>query len=114
MRDTNGNLATISLGGLKTVRVTSGGNANAHFFMFVPAGVSLSQPITFSRNGSNLSIGFPTLTGHTYTVFYNTTLVGGTWLPLGSPVTGDGTVKSVPDTLVPDPGSKRFYRLQIQ
>ncbi len=114
MRDTNGNLATISLGGVQTVRATSGNNVNAHFFMFVPAGVSLSEPITFSRSASSLSIGFATLSGHTYTVLYSTNLVSGSWQPLGASVTGDGTVKTVPDTLVAPSGSKKFYRLQIQ
>ena len=113
MRDTNGNLATVSLGGLQTVRATSGNNLNAHFFMFVPA-VSLSPTMTVSISGTSVTLAFPTLSGHSYTVLWNNTLVGGTWTPLSGAVSGDGTVKTVPDTVVAGPGSRRFYRLQIQ
>ena len=68
MRDTNGNLATISLGGVQTVRLTSGNNANAHFIMLVPAAVSLSVNLSVSITGSSVSLKFPTVTGHNYTV----------------------------------------------
>jgi len=109
MRDTNGNLTTITLGGVQTVRLTSGNNLNAHFLMLVPtvSGVKLSA----SLSGSSLSLQFPTVTGHNYTVLYNNTLVGGTWQPLSAAIPGDGTVKTVTDTVA---GTRRFYRLQIQ
>src|SRR6185437_11791457 len=70
MRDTNGNLATISLGGVQTVRLTSGNNLNANYIMFVPA-VSLSVNLTVSISGSSVSLRFPTVSGHSYTVLYN-------------------------------------------
>jgi hypothetical protein len=112
MRDTNGNLATISLGGVQTVRVTSGNNANAHFFMFVPTAVSLSVNLSVSVSGATVSLKFPTANGHSYTVQWNTTIVGGTWQPLSTAVTGDGTVKTATDTLTPI--GTRYYRLLIQ
>src|SRR6185437_12199100 len=101
MRDTNGNLATISLGGLQTVRLTSGNNLNAHFLMFVPAAVSLSVNLGVSISGQNISLKFPTVTGHNYTVQWNSSIVGGTWTSLGSAIPGDGTVKTVGDTITP-------------
>ena len=112
MRDTNGNLATISLGGVQTVRVTSGNNANAHFFMFVPAAVSLSVNLNVSITGSSISLKFPTVTGHNYTVQWNSTITGGTWQALSAAVSGDGTTKTVGDTVTP--GGTKYYRLLIQ
>jgi hypothetical protein len=113
MRDTNGNLVTISLGGVQTVRATSGNNLNAHFFMFVPAAVSLSVNLSVSISGSSISLKFPTVVGHNYTVLWNDTLTGGTWQPVSAAVSGDGTVKTVGDTITPAT-PKRFYKLQIQ
>lgn len=113
MRDAHGNLATVSIGGVQTLQLTSGNNVNVNFLMFVP---SLSQNMTVSRSGSSISIQFPTVSGHNYTVLYNNTLVGGTWQPLpvvGNPIIGDGTVKTVPDTVTPGV-PLRFYRLLIQ
>ena len=111
MRDTNGNLATISLGGVQTLKLTSGNNLNVNFLMFVPA-VSLSPTMTISISGSSVSLHFPTVSGHNYTVLYSTTLNGGTWQPLNAnAVAGDGTVKTVTDTVT---GLTRFYQLQIQ
>ena len=108
MRDTNGNLATVSLGGVQTVRATSGNNVNVNYFMFVPA---FSLTLTASISGPNILLKFPTQLGHNYTVLYNNTLVGGTWQPLSGAVAGDGTVKTVTDTLA---GPRRFYRVQVQ
>ncbi len=113
MRDGSGNLATVSLGGVQTVRVTSGGNANAHFFMFVPAAVSLSVNLNATVTGSSVSLTFPTVTGHNYTVLSNANLIGGSWNPVSAAVPGDGTVKTVPDTIPPG-STSRYYRLQIQ
>lgn len=112
MRDTNGNLATVSLGGIQTLRLTSGGNANAFYIMLVPA-VSLSANLTISISGSNVSLHYPTVVAHNYTVQYNNSLTGGTWQPLSATITGDGTIKAATDTLAPGV-PVRFYRLQIQ
>jgi hypothetical protein len=109
MRDTNGNLVTVSLGGAQTVRATSGNNLNANFYMFVPT-VPLVK-LTVSLSGSSLSLHFPTVAGQNYTVLYNNSLVGGTWQQLSASIPGDGTVKTVTDTVA---GTGRFYRLQIQ
>lgn len=110
MRDASGNLATISLSGVQTVRATSAGGANLNYLMFVPA-VSLSPTLTISRTGSSISLQFPTAIAHNYTVLFNTTLNGGTWQPLAAVISGDGTIKTVGDTAA---GPAKFYRLQIQ
>jgi hypothetical protein len=112
MRDTNGNLATITLGGVQTLQMTSAGGVNANYYMFVPAAISVSPTMTVSISGSNIQLKFPTQSGSSYTVLYNNTLVGGTWQPLSAAVPGDGTVKTVSDNTLAQP--RRFYRLQIQ
>jgi len=114
MRDTNGNLATVSLGGVQTTRITSGNNLNVNFLMFVPTVVSVSSSLTATVSGSTISLKFPTVSGHNYTVQFNSTLTGGTWQTLGTPnLPGDGTTKTVTDT-VSHAITSRFYRLQIQ
>lgn len=105
-----GKLATISLGGVQTLKLTSGNNQNAHFLMFVPV-VSASVSFTVSISGSTVSLKFPTASGHNYTVLYNTTLTGGAWQPLSGSVAGDGSVHTVTDS---ESGGARFYKLQIQ
>jgi hypothetical protein len=110
MRDTNGNLATVSLGGVQAVRATSGNNVNVNYFMFVPV-ASLFPTLTASLNGSSIQLKFLTHSGNNYTVLYNNNLVGGAWQALSAPIAGDDTVKTVTDTVA---GTRRFYRLQIQ
>ncbi len=113
MRDTNGNLATVPLGGVQTLKLTSGNNLNVNFLMFVPTVNPLSPTVTASMSGNSISVHFPTVTGHTYTVQWNSSLTGGSWQPLAAGVPGDGTVKTVTDSValgVP----RRFYRLQVQ
>jgi hypothetical protein len=113
MRDTNGNIATVSLGGVQTLKATSGNNLNAHFYMFVP--VTSAVQINASISGSSILLKFATQNGSTYTVLYNSTLTGGTWqaLPSGSGIPGDGTVKTVSDA-VGVGTTQRFYKLQVQ
>ncbi|MDB6112689.1 MAG: hypothetical protein JWR69_4439 [Pedosphaera sp.] len=41
LRDSFGNLASVNLAGVNTVRVTTGGGANANFYMLVPANTNL-------------------------------------------------------------------------
>lgn len=108
MRDTNGNIATVSLGGVQTLRFTSGANLNANYLMFVA--LAPSPTITTSMTGPNIQLKFPTQIGYNYTVYYNTNLNGGVWQPLSSTITGDGTVKTVTDSVTAG-GARRFYKL---
>jgi hypothetical protein len=94
----------VTLGGTNTLRVTSGGNVNANYFMLVPAeGLKL----TATRSGANIVISFPTQPGLSYRLFSKTTLSGGTWSLLTT-VAGDGSVKSVSD---PTTGAQKYYKL---
>jgi hypothetical protein len=94
----------VTLGGTNTLRVTSGGNVNANYFMLVPAqGIAVSA----AKSGSNVVISFPTQSGASYRVFYKTSLTSGNWTLLAS-VAGDGTVKSKSD---PANGSPRYYKV---
>jgi hypothetical protein len=105
----SGQLVTISLGGTNTIKVTSGSGLNANFYMFVPAIQAVN--LTASISGNSISLKFPTpQTNATYTVLYSSSLTGGSWQALGASITGDGTTKTVTDTL----GSQRFYKLLIQ
>lgn len=52
LKDTNGNIANITLNGKQTLRVTSGGNLLANFFMLTPAQVDLPIISGLYPNGS--------------------------------------------------------------
>jgi hypothetical protein len=58
-------------------------------------------------NGT-VSLSFMTVPNQTYMVEYSSSPSGSTWTPL-QPVTGDGTLKTVTDTLS---GGERFYRVR--
>jgi len=93
----------VTLGGVQTLRLSSGNNCNANYFMLVPAsGITM----TAAKSGSGVTLSFPTVAGKTYQVFYETDLQNGTWTLL-STVVGDGTVKSVTDSAV----GTRFYKV---
>ncbi len=111
----NGQPVLLSLGGVETLKVTapSGsatGSLNSHFYMFVASSPSLS--ISVSVSGSTVSIKIPTQSGHSYTVYYSTSLNAPNWKVLSSGITGDGTVKTVTDSTTG--GAQRFYRVQVQ
>ena len=113
MRDTNGNLATISLGGVQAVKLTSGGNLNVNFLMFVPP-ASMAQPthLTVSVSAGVVHLSFATQNNRTYTVYYSTKLgAGASWQQLGSTVSGNGSIQTVTDNVT---GSARFYRVTTQ
>jgi len=107
--DTNGQLATISLGGVETIKLTSNAGLNANFYIFVP--VLQAVHLTASISGTSISLHFPTQTNATYTVLYRSSLTGGTWQAVAGPISGDGTIKTVPITTS---GSQGFYRVWIQ
>ena len=108
LTDAHGKPVTVSLGGVATLRATSVTGQNANYYMFVPAIQAVN--LTASISGNNILLKFPTpQTNVTYTVLYSSSLSGGSWQALSS-VVGDGTTKTVTDTL----GSKQYYKLLIQ
>jgi hypothetical protein len=113
MRDESGNLATVTLNGstntLKLIRPTATPDVNINFMMLV----SVPGPITLTASliGANLNISFPSQIGLTYQVEYKNDLADAVWTPVGGPISGDGTTKTVSDTVGL---TKRFYRARIQ
>lgn len=82
---------------------------NTGFFMLVATVPDLKLKAALS--GGNIHVSFPTETGFNYQVQYKTHLSDTTWTPLGTPVAGDGTVRSVTDSAA---DASRFYRVQKQ
>jgi hypothetical protein len=104
-----GGLATVTLDGtVRTLRLTSNGGNNANFFILTPAPAApVNTVLTISRTGSTLTVSFPTQAGLSYQVQRKQALGDASWSPLGAPVAGDGTTKSVTDTTAAGSG---FYR----
>ncbi len=102
----DGSLTTLQLAGTPTV---GHDEANVNFFMLVA--VTPSPVLTATVSGGSIHISFPTQSGFSYQVQFNNTLNGLTWTSLGSAISGDGTIHSVPD---PVTSGTRFYRVQVQ
>jgi beta-glucosidase len=103
--NTNGQPVVVLLGGVETLKMTSGNNANANFYMLVP--VPASTNITTFLSGTDTVLSFPTQAGFTYLVVYKNNLQDLYWKLLAI-VAGDGTTKVVTDT-INEP--QRFYKL---
>ena len=104
LADSHGKLVTIPLGGQATLRLADGG-PNLNFVMLAPA-VALNA----ASSGGNLNLQFATEAGFNYTVLYQTNLSDATWTPLNT-VAGDGTVKTMTDSMTAASG--RFYLLEV-
>jgi hypothetical protein len=109
--DANHERVTVNLSGSTTLRITSDGNANANLFVAVPA-VTAAAPVQVEAavDQGRIVLSFPTVSGSNYKVYYKNGLTDSTWSLL-TMVAGDGSVKSVSDSIS---GPARFYRLQIQ
>ena len=112
----NGQPITLSMGGVETIQVTApsglaAGSINGHFYLFAPVVTASLFRISASVSGTTVSIQFPTQNGHSYTVYYSTSLNPANWQTLTS-VTGNGAVETVTDST--SGGVKRFYRVQAQ
>jgi hypothetical protein len=71
-----------------------------------------NQPrLSVGQNGSQVTVSFLTQTGFSYTLQFKTALSDSTWQDVSPSITGDGTMKSVSQQMVP-PG--RFYRVKVQ
>ena len=115
LKDSNGKAVKVTLNGSTNTFRYSGSTVpgqpelNTGFFML--AATTPDLRLTASRSGGNIVISFPTVNGLNYQVEYKTNLTDLNWLPLGSPVAGNGLVQSVSDSTA---GSKRFYRAHVQ
>jgi hypothetical protein len=109
----NGQPAVVTLSGAKTLKVTAPagsatGSLNAHFYMFVPFSAVTPFSISASVSAGTVSIKFPTQNGHSYTVYYSTSLNPASWLTLSSGIPGTGGTVTVTDSTTG--GAQRFYR----
>lgn len=109
MLNANGSMAVLSLQGKATLKLTSGNNLNVNYFMLVPAPLSVNISAVIS--GGSLNLMIPTAIGHNYTVLYNSSLTTTNWTPVGSVITGDGSVHSVSETTG---GQQGYYKVEIQ
>ena len=111
--DTNGNMVTVQLGGQETLKLTSGNNLNAEFFMLTPAVAqqAASFSLSASQSAGNVLISFPTQSGHSYTVLHATSLTSGSWTPVAGPISGNGSMNTVTQAVN---GATGFYRVQAQ
>jgi hypothetical protein len=107
--DANSNMVNVQLGGLATLKVTSGNNINTEFFMLAPAPPIFK--VTPSLVGGLLNLAFPTEIGHNYTVVYKGSLTVSSWTPVGSVITGNGSVTNVTETLT---GTQGYYTVITQ
>jgi hypothetical protein len=101
----------LSLGGTNTFTMTADGNEDANFFMLVSV-TPPSPNLAIALSGTNVLLSFPTQTGFNYTVSYRNNLTDLTWNPLGSAIPGDGTTKTVTNSITGSP--HQFYRLGVQ
>jgi hypothetical protein len=96
LRDGVGNLAIVDLSGVNTVRVTTGGGANANFYMLVPANTNLPSISGVYPNGQVLfqstnklvftaTSGASTISTNSITLTLNGTNVSSSLVFSGSP-----------------------------
>jgi hypothetical protein len=110
--DTNGNMATIQLSGQATLKLTSGNNLNAEFFMLTPANTQAGAfSLSASQSAGQFLISFPTQSGHNYTVLRATNLTSTSWTPIGAPIPGNGFLNVVTQAVS---GPASFFRVQAQ
>jgi len=114
---TNGQPVAVTLSGVQTLKVTAPpgsatGSLNAHFYMFVPFSAVAPYSISATVSAGVVSIKIPTQSGHSYSVYYSTSLNPTSWQTLATGISGDGTVKTVTDSTTS--GTVRFYRAEAQ
>ncbi len=115
LTDGSGNPVKVTLDGSQTTLQLEGtpivghDEANVNFFMLVA--VTPSPKLTAAINGGNIKISFPTQNGYSYQLVYKNNLTDAIWNPVGSSISGDGTVHTVSDLI--GQGS-RYYGVQVQ
>jgi archaellum component FlaF (FlaF/FlaG flagellin family) len=115
LRDDSGNLVTVALNGSTNtlqVGIPVGvlSDCNVNFLMLVPAS-SVSITLTATISSGTITIAFPTQNGSSYQLLYKNSLTDLSWTPIGSPLSGNGSIESINQ---PVSGTMRFYRVQIQ
>jgi len=96
------------LGGVETLKMSSGNSLNANFYMFVPVP---AQPIlSASLRDSSPVLSFSTQPGFNYMVVYKNALSECYWKLLAIR-SGDGTTQTFADL---SGGTARFYAMVVQ
>jgi beta-glucanase (GH16 family) len=108
LQATNGQNAVVSLGGISTLRAMTSGNANANFFLLVPAPSPLQLLATQSATGVSVSV--PTEAGFSYVVLYKNDLTDASWKVLRI-LSGDGSTQRLIDTAGQ---ARRFYKVLVE
>jgi len=108
LMNNNGQEAVVQLGGVGTLKMTSGDSLNANYYMFVPVPSRTLISITLGPGGPLLS--FPTQPGFNYMLVYKNNLSDRYWKFL-SVASGDGTIKTLADAST---ASERFYAIVVQ
>jgi hypothetical protein len=113
LEDAAGALVNVPLGGLATLRLTSGNNLNAEFLMLVPVATPTQFKVTASVVSGQINLAFPTVSGHSYTVLSSSSLTVpiATWNVVGSPVSGTGDVVNF---ATPFTGAQGYYVVKMQ
>jgi hyaluronate lyase len=68
-------------------------------------------PVKAVANGSNTTVSFSTQVGFKYQVQYTANITDAVWTPVGTSLTGDGTLQSMN---VPMGTANGFYRVQLE
>ena len=116
LKDGSGNLVQMTnSSAVKTLRVTTDdGNYNANFYILIPAYTvpdSMALNVSGGNGSGSASISFLTQPGYSYQLEYKTNLMDAVWIPLGTPIVGDGSVHSISGGTS---GGSRFYRMFVQ
>jgi len=115
LRDNGGDLVSVPLNGstntpklARTDPALAVPDVNVNFLMLVPT--AQSEVLTATRSGANINLSFQSTSGFNHQVQYKKSLTETSWTSPGSPVAGDGTIKSA---LGPASGSSRFHRVNF-
>jgi hypothetical protein len=109
--DANGQLVTVTLGGISTLRATTDGSANANRFMLAtPLAAVMPPPITATVDGGSVVLSFPTVSGRLYQVWAKDNVTDATWTLVGTSL-GDGSTKTWSESTAQ---GHRFYRLAVE
>jgi len=112
--DTNGNPVRFTLDGTQQTLQLGGGlnsqpEVNVHFFQLVP--ITPIPKLAAVVGGGSITVSFPTVAGYSYQVLYKVNLTDAIWTPLGSALSGNGSVQSVS---APTSGHSQFYQVLVQ
>jgi hypothetical protein len=109
--DSNGELVTVTLGGVSTLRATTDGSANANRYLLVSPLAAITPPqITATAAGGSVELSFPTQSERVYQIWAKDNLTDASW-SLTAILAGNGSTQSWSE---PANRAHRFYRVEVQ